>query len=358
MYKISLIVPVYNVKAYLKECLDSCIAQTYSNIEIICIDDLSTDGSVDLLYQYQTIDPRIRIIQHKVNMGLGGARNSGIEAATGDYIWFIDGDDRIELNACEKIGEAITLNTPDMIIIGLKTIPEQNGSDPFPVDFLARSLCTLHSAHDIVRYLLDQEIISACLKVVRRNIIRDNFRYLPGTQVEDLPTIYMATKIGSMTIVPEYLYLYRRNRPGSITATFSEKFDLGYINNLHYLFDLLDNGEIDKGVAELIKSSYCGRALQFSHIYRIWTRCSRKTKKNCFMICSKIVLTLNEHMFKNIVARLSHNERLLYMKFRATKKNSCFLIFDCNYRFLRMANDAMALLRKLMKIKLSRFTCR
>ena len=75
---------------YLNDCLNSVIASSYKNIEILCVNDCSTDKSIDILQEYQKKDERIRIITHEQNKGLGGARNSGIEAATGEYIVFVD----------------------------------------------------------------------------------------------------------------------------------------------------------------------------------------------------------------------------------------------------------------------------
>lgn len=111
----SLIIPVYNVEPYLAECLDSCINQTFTDIEIICINDCSPDNSDKVLNEYAKKDSRIKIINHEKNRGLGGARNTGIEAATGIYCWFIDSDDYILLNACEILNDIILQIKADII---------------------------------------------------------------------------------------------------------------------------------------------------------------------------------------------------------------------------------------------------
>ena len=94
--KISIIIPIYNVEKYLRECLDSCTNQTLKDIEIICVDDASPDNSIKILEEYQVKDSRIKIFRHKKNKNLGAARNTGLEHATGEYIWFVDSDDWIE----------------------------------------------------------------------------------------------------------------------------------------------------------------------------------------------------------------------------------------------------------------------
>lgn len=103
---ISIIVPVYNVENYLHECLDSIINQTYSNLDIILIDDGSKDDSGKMCDDFAVRDPRIRVI-HKENQGLAQARNSGIRVAQGDYIMFVDSDDWLDVRICEVLIDAI-----------------------------------------------------------------------------------------------------------------------------------------------------------------------------------------------------------------------------------------------------------
>lgn len=102
-FKVSVIVPVYNVEKYLKECLDSVANQSLENIEIICIDDCSPDNSIKIIKDYMKKDNRIKVISHKSNLGLGGARNTGIENAKGEYIFFLDSDDKIDSKTLEKL---------------------------------------------------------------------------------------------------------------------------------------------------------------------------------------------------------------------------------------------------------------
>ncbi|WP_157146718.1 glycosyltransferase family 2 protein [Brachyspira pilosicoli] len=103
MIKVSVIVPVYNVENYLRECLDSIINQTLKDIEILCIDDCGTDNSINILKEYAKKDDRIKIISHKENKGLGPARNTGIKESKGEYISFIDSDDYISKDYLENL---------------------------------------------------------------------------------------------------------------------------------------------------------------------------------------------------------------------------------------------------------------
>lgn len=105
--RISIIVPVYNTEAYLSACADSLLAQTHEDLELIFVDDGSTDGSSALLDSYAKKDPRVRVI-HRPNGGVSAARNCGIEAATGDFIGFVDSDDTVEPNYCEALLRAFS----------------------------------------------------------------------------------------------------------------------------------------------------------------------------------------------------------------------------------------------------------
>ena len=102
MSLVSVVVPIYNVQDYLEDCLDSLHVQTLGDIEILCVNDGSTDGSLAVLQMCAARDPRIRIID-KPNGGLSSARNMGIDAARSPYVCFLDSDDRFEPHACEEI---------------------------------------------------------------------------------------------------------------------------------------------------------------------------------------------------------------------------------------------------------------
>lgn len=112
--KISIVVPVYNVEAYLPQCLDSLINQTYENLEIICVNDGSTDGSSQILQQYAEIDNRVQVIMQE-NQGLSGARNTGMKHATGKFMMFVDSDDWIDIKTCEYAISAAEEMNADLV---------------------------------------------------------------------------------------------------------------------------------------------------------------------------------------------------------------------------------------------------
>ena len=126
-HKISVIVPVYNVAPYLARCLDSLINQTLKDIEIICIDDKSTDNSLEILHKYEQTDKRIRVIALDKNSGVATARNAGIDAATGEYLGFVDSDDYVDADFYEKLYATAKKSDADMARGNVK-ITQYDGS--------------------------------------------------------------------------------------------------------------------------------------------------------------------------------------------------------------------------------------
>ena len=114
MVKISVVIPVYNVEKYLEQCLDSVIAQSFEDIEVICVNDGSTDSSLEILKRYADNDSRIKIISQK-NKGAGAARNVGIENAAGEYVYFMDSDDYLNADAFERLNDFLD-DKPDFVM--------------------------------------------------------------------------------------------------------------------------------------------------------------------------------------------------------------------------------------------------
>ena len=117
MPKVSIIMPTYNVEKYLEAALESVVNQTFSDIEVICINDGSTDNSLQILENYAKQDNRIKLINQQ-NQGVSVARNNGIEAAAGEYIMFLDPDDTYDLKLCEKVVQKIDKENPDIVMWG------------------------------------------------------------------------------------------------------------------------------------------------------------------------------------------------------------------------------------------------
>lgn len=113
--KISIIVPVYNTSKYIKDCINSMTSQTYDNLEIVIVNDGSTDNSAEIISQFASKDSRIKVV-YQENQGLSGARNTGIDASSGNYIMFLDSDDWIDLKTCETALKEIKASNSDVLL--------------------------------------------------------------------------------------------------------------------------------------------------------------------------------------------------------------------------------------------------
>lgn len=213
--KISIVIPVYNVEAFLPRCLDSVVAQTLREIEIICVDDGSPDRSIEVLNRYAAQDGRIRVISQE-NRGLGGARNRGVGAARGEYLLFVDSDDWIDPDYCRALYEAARESGADVACASiLKTRP-------------SRSKWTIRYTERLVAGTLDDRFrIAHCPpdfyvmnKLMRRATIeRLGLRFRERVCYEDVE--YMMRLLGEcdkLVTVPGVTYHYIFNA-GSITKS-------------------------------------------------------------------------------------------------------------------------------------------
>lgn len=224
--KISVIVALYNVKEYADECIESLVKQSYNNLEIILVDDGSTDETAAIVDKWAAKDERIKTI-HQTNGGLSAARNSGMKAATGDCIAFIDGDDSVKEKYFETLAANMEITGADMIGVGrYENVP---GEDRFR-EFSSVDKLTVYN--DYRDYVYDtyadkekrffQSAIVVWGKIYKKEIW-DGIEFPVGHNNEDswvFPrVISRCTKIA---ISPEPLYFYRK-RSGSIMSNVSDK---------------------------------------------------------------------------------------------------------------------------------------
>ena len=215
---ISVVIPVYNVEKYLKECVDSVLKQTYEDYEIILVDDGSTDSSGHICDEYLDSDARIQVI-HQENGGLSVARNTGMKAAKGEYIYFLDSDDYIEANTLEHLNRCIEEEQPDFIFFDGYVFFDGCEED----DSISRYDRQHHYATDrakeiLLKLLLNDEYRTPVqFLLISRNYLEDNdLSFYPGILHEDeLFTFLVFNADGLCSHVHEQLYA-RRIRPASI----------------------------------------------------------------------------------------------------------------------------------------------
>lgn len=226
MVEISVVVPVFNVEKYLSECLDSIINQTFKDIEILCINDGSTDNSLNILNKYMEIDNRIKIINQE-NSGLGASRNRGMELAKGKYIFFIDSDDYIELNTLMELYEICENKELDFVICQVKNYDEENGefftSDYFDMPILSKTVQDNVFNYKDVSNILPNINVVAWNKLYNLNFIKKSgARFSEDLIFEDNVFFWnLLFSAARIYFYQKYLYIYRR-RVSSITSSGSK----------------------------------------------------------------------------------------------------------------------------------------
>lgn len=205
--KCSIIVPIYNVEKYLPRCIDSLINQNYKDIEILLINDGSTDNCRTICESYAVKDNRITVVNKK-NGGLSSARNYGLDIATGDYIFFVDSDDYVEPTFCSKAIKAFYENNADIIVLGFNTVSEK---------LKATKHCASHtitlSKYQALRGLVEDGYINcfAWNKAYKASLFKD-IRFPEGFTFEDVGTIHkLIIQSKGITVIPDVVYNYMVN---------------------------------------------------------------------------------------------------------------------------------------------------
>jgi len=215
---VSVIVPVYNIEKYLSVCIDSILCQTYSHIEVLLVDDGSTDKSGNICDQYLEIDDRIRVF-HKNNGGLSDARNFAIERATGEYLSFVDSDDWISNEMIQEIMRGVLEIDAEIGICGFRRVYKNRTIDVYTCDSGGYS-----SDVAFAKLLRNKEIQDhACTKIFKKSLF-EGIKFPVGKIYEDIRTTYkLFLKAKRIYAINKPLYNYRQRKSSIARDSFNEK---------------------------------------------------------------------------------------------------------------------------------------
>lgn len=337
---LSVIIPVYNTQEYLQKCLDSIINQTMTNIEIICVNDGSTDNSLSILENYQKIDSRINIINKK-NGGLSSARNIGIEHAKGKYIAFVDSDDYIELSTYERALLYIELPNVDLVYFSTRLEVEHNFDrlqDESYFEHKYKGLINL--SPDVIRNM----DVCAWNKIYKLSMIEKySIRFPDGLWYEDNPFFWSYALVSdSAFFLNDKLYNYRI-RASSIMSWNNDKTSkLNYKTN-HKLdpllcFESLLHFVFKWSLVEKFKPVLVDLFMQ--KIYESLHRLSKKERKLALMKSTEIARTFNlDFYFPNDQYINSLIDKCYYKipmvnHFFLTKKQRFWGVWDADKYFI------------------------
>ena len=234
---VSIIIPAYNVEDYLGELLDSLCNQTYKNLEIILVNDGSTDHTLEICNEYASRDNRIKVV-NQTNAGQAAARNNGLETSSGDYVYFVDGDDIVRTDTISVLMKNLINNDAD-----ISSCEYIKFSDSIPDNIDRESKIEILARDESMRELLADERIHSYVwtKIFKKSLFMDNNIRFPNTSFEDLATVYLLYHNAKASIHDNYIgYLYR-HRNNSDMHTLSEKKVNCYIEVTGKLIDFYKN---------------------------------------------------------------------------------------------------------------------
>lgn len=328
MTKVSIIVPIYNIRDYLPECVDSLRNQTLSDIQIILVDDGSTDGSGQIIDSFAAQDARILAL-HKENGGQSSARNMGFLYAAGEYILYVDGDDYVIPETVERLYTAAKEHNADIVHGDLLNDADRLKDSAF------RKLSFENKKTSVLSYIkevIEKEIydIVPFLYLVRKTYLEQhNFRFAEGYFYEDqLYTMQLLSHPEASIVKIRFpFYYYRMDRPGSTTnhMTLKKGMDSAYICKEMYKY-------IRQHIQDENKTCYDAILLiSLYQYYRVYLRMKRRDRKRVWEALDlvQIVGSLETINYRKLADELNH--------------------FLCNRRMAELKWDTRQLIRKLLR---------
>lgn len=254
---ISIIVPVYNVEKYLPVCLDSIINQTYKNLEIILINDGSTDDSLKICKRYAKKDSRI-IVSSQKNMGQSSARNRGIELSNGKYIGFVDADDIISINMYEFLYKSITEGSNQIAICDFFVYVNDEHTPAFGNNHKKANFGKMEILKEL---MLDKKITNHMMNKLFVRSLFDEIRFPVGQKYEDIAILYkLFLRCSKVSYNSVDLYAYRQ-RLGSTTGEYNKDTNLDFINTIKKRYD--DLYDFDEELNNYLILNRCNMTLRY-----------------------------------------------------------------------------------------------
>ena len=286
---LSVIIPVYNVEKYLMEAVSSILNQSWKDLEIILVDDGSTDSSGEICDEIKKIDSRVKVL-HQKNGGLSVARNRGLEIATGEYVTFLDSDDWLDIDTYEKIMDFMLQEQADMAAFGY--VKEYKGHSDY---FLVPNCHFIMEHGEAFRYVAYNNYfgIIVCNKIIRRELFH-SIRFPVGKTSEDYRVTFELLEKCSKVVYDSYPYYHYRMRKGSI----------GHSERISY-----EPRDATKDMMEVVRQKY---PQYFS--YAVFCHWRGLLSVNNMFLCHKILRNSQEH--KKILLEINQLTKLYFTELK------------------------------------------
>lgn len=244
--EVSIIIPVYNVEKYIRECLDSILAQTFQDFEIICVDDGSTDKSLEILQEYKRKDDRLVILQQR-HAGAGAARNQGLKLAEGKYIQFLDSDDYFEPTLLEELYTRAEQFGSDLTVCSSRKVDDEGnitetGSPNFPINIDKVPMEQVFNRQNFKDEIFCLLIPVVWNKLIRKSFLERHYLEFPKLTIyEDIAFMHSVVACADKIVAcNKELINYRFNRPGSLVSTRSSH-TIEAVKSCMYLGEFLNS---------------------------------------------------------------------------------------------------------------------
>ena len=317
--KISIIVPVYNSSKYLRSCIESIRNQTYRNIEIILIDDKSTDNSLAICEEIAKKDKRIKVLANEKNAGCSASRNHALPHATGDYLLFVDSDDTIEKTMVETLKRACEVNKAEIAVCDITYLYD---GDVYKKSKYANGDTEIISGKDFdLIYFLNPDMVvenvAVWNKLFRMDLVKD-VNFIPGiAHADEAYTFKIVNKAEKIAYVHESLYNYRQNPQSIMGRDFSIKsFDIfrAFLERMSFY---VDNGEY-----EMLWFAM-KRHMHWLYLYKEKAKVAGITDKKVF---SKNITPIKEYYKRNkMFLPLTSKDKKQITLFTTSFKMYCFI---------------------------------
>lgn len=237
-YKVTIVIPIYNVEHFIERCLHSAFNQSFKSIEYLLIDDRGTDKSIEIAKSIIHSHARkqdIKLISHPHNQGLGATRNTGIANAKGEYVYFLDSDDAISLNAIEKLYEVVVSKKIDVVVGSYTSVDYSNSNKKWEWRFDHKVIEGGFSVAN--NYLTGGNYVMMWNKLYSLQFLKKNKIYcISGTHEDNFYSLQVALNAQSLVTIPDVTYYYSL-REGSIMNVIGEKNFLDYMDTFKLMIN-------------------------------------------------------------------------------------------------------------------------
>ena len=314
----TIIIPVYNVEAFLPDTLSSVLGQTYKNIEVIVVDDASSDQTKKIALQHAAADSRLQVLSHTCNQGQFTARLTGAQHARGQYLWFVDGDDLLDINACEELYSAIEdcPFAPELLSFSYYLANSQKHLKVAAEQWAAPGL--YEGKHSVASFIVQNSTNSICCKLIRKDFFLEKYPFLNEVGnwgAEDIAYHYFYSLAEKVLVLNKSLYYYCSPRQGSDSTEPSRRQLTGILDVTLHVIDLFQKSDFP--------------SIEKSFVIRRYARCILNLHDYLWLNLPKLDRKEYAPKFAAILKRLVRQDHTIYAQWYDNKLKD-FLLFLLN----------------------------